>query len=42
MATERVARHFDDHVLSCGLTAYAHPLTCAAIAAAIEPTGTTT
>jgi taurine--2-oxoglutarate transaminase len=30
-----VARHFDDHVLSCGLTAYAHPLTCAAIAAAL-------
>jgi taurine---2-oxoglutarate transaminase len=30
------ARHFDDHVLSCGLTAYAHPLTCAAIVAAIE------
>jgi taurine--2-oxoglutarate transaminase len=32
----RIARHFDDHVLSCGLTAYAHPLTCAAIAAAID------
>lgn len=32
----RVARHFDDHVLSCGLTAYAHPLTCAAVIAAIE------
>ena len=31
-----VARHFDDHLLSCGLTAYAHPLTCAAIVAAIE------
>jgi taurine---2-oxoglutarate transaminase len=31
----RLARHFDDHVLSCGLTAYAHPLTCAAIVAAI-------
>jgi taurine---2-oxoglutarate transaminase len=31
-----IARHFDDHVLSCGLTAYAHPLTCAAIVAAIE------
>jgi taurine---2-oxoglutarate transaminase len=30
-----IARHFDDHVLSCGLTAYAHPLTCAAIVAAI-------
>jgi taurine--2-oxoglutarate transaminase len=36
LVSARVARHFDDHVLSCGLTAYAHPLTCAAIAAAIE------
>jgi taurine--2-oxoglutarate transaminase len=31
-----IARHFDDHVLSCGLTAYAHPLTCAAIVATID------
>ena len=31
-----IARYFDDHVLQCGLTAYAHPLTCAAIVAAIE------
>jgi taurine--2-oxoglutarate transaminase len=31
----KIARFFDDHVLSCGLTTYAHPLTCAAIAAAI-------
>ncbi len=36
IVTEAVARHFDDHVLSCGLTTYAHPLTCAAIVAAIE------
>jgi taurine--2-oxoglutarate transaminase len=36
VASARLARHFDDHTLSCGLTAYAHPLTCAAIAAAIE------
>jgi taurine--2-oxoglutarate transaminase len=35
IASARVARHFDDHVLSCGLTAYAHPLTCAAIVAAL-------
>jgi taurine---2-oxoglutarate transaminase len=35
VAGPAVARFFDDHVLSCGLTAYAHPLTCAAIAAAI-------
>jgi taurine---2-oxoglutarate transaminase len=36
IVTDRIARHFDDHVLQCGLTAYAHPLTCAAIVAAIE------
>ncbi len=33
---ERIARHFDDHVLLCGLTTYAHPVTCAAIVGAIE------
>jgi len=27
---ERVARHFDDHLLACGLTLYAHPTACAA------------
>lgn len=27
---DRVAAHFDDHVLACGLTSYAHPLGCAA------------
>lgn len=27
---ERVARHFDEHVLACGLTYYAHPTACAA------------
>ncbi len=32
----RVAQHFDTTPLSCGLTAYGHPLTCAAIAAAID------
>lgn len=31
-----IARHFDDVVLQCGLTAYAHPLVCAAIVAAVE------
>jgi taurine--2-oxoglutarate transaminase len=36
LVSERIARHFDDRVLQCGLTAYAHPLTCAAIVAAIE------
>jgi taurine--2-oxoglutarate transaminase len=35
LASSKVARFFDDHVLSCGLTAYGHPLACAAIAAAI-------
>ncbi|CAN5247039.1 aspartate aminotransferase family protein [soil metagenome] len=27
---ERIAKHFDDHVLACGLTYYAHPTACAA------------
>jgi taurine--2-oxoglutarate transaminase len=36
IVTERIARHFDEQVLWCGLTSYAHPLTCAAIVAAIE------
>ncbi len=36
IASGRVARHFDDNPLRCGLTSYAHPLTCAAIAAAIN------
>jgi taurine--2-oxoglutarate transaminase len=36
VVSDRIARHFDDHVLSCGLTTYAHPLVCAAIVAAIE------
>ena len=27
---ERVARHFDERVLACGLTYYAHPIACAA------------
>jgi len=36
VVTERIARHFDDDVLWCGLTAYAHPLVCEAIVATIE------
>jgi taurine--2-oxoglutarate transaminase len=36
IVSERIARHFDDHVLVCGLTSYAHPLVCAAIVATIE------
>jgi taurine--2-oxoglutarate transaminase len=35
LVSARISRHFDDHPLSCGLTAYAHPLTCAAMVAAI-------
>jgi taurine---2-oxoglutarate transaminase len=27
---ERVAKHFDEQILACGLTYYAHPLACAA------------
>jgi len=36
IVTDRIARHFDEHVLVCGLTSYGHPLVCEAIAAAIE------
>jgi taurine--2-oxoglutarate transaminase len=36
IVTDRVARHFDDNVLVCGLTSYAHPLVCEAIGAAID------
>jgi len=36
IVTDRIAHHFDDHVLVCGLTAYAHPLVCEAIVATIE------
>ncbi len=32
---ERLADHFEEHVLACGLTNYAHPLGCAAALAAI-------
>ena len=27
---DRIAKHFEDHVLACGLTYYAHPTACAA------------
>ena len=36
IVTDRIARHFDDHVLVCGLTSYAHPLVCEAVVATIE------
>jgi taurine--2-oxoglutarate transaminase len=36
IVTDRIARHFDENVLVCGLTSYAHPLVCEAIVAAIE------
>jgi taurine--2-oxoglutarate transaminase len=36
VVTERIARHFDQNVLVCGLTSYAHPLVCEGVVAAIE------
>jgi taurine--2-oxoglutarate transaminase len=33
---ERVAAYFDDHVLACGLTYYAHPTACAAAVATLD------
>jgi taurine--2-oxoglutarate transaminase len=36
IVTDRIARHFDENVLVCGLTSYGHPLVCEAIVAAIE------
>ena len=36
IVTDRIARHFDENVLVCGLTSYAHPLVCEAIVAAVE------
>jgi taurine---2-oxoglutarate transaminase len=36
LVNQRIAHHFDDQVLWCGLTSYAHPLVCAAIVAAIQ------
>jgi taurine--2-oxoglutarate transaminase len=36
VVSERIARHFDQHVLVCGLTSYAHPLVCEGVVAAIE------
>ena len=32
----QIAQHFDDNTLWCGLTGYAHPISCAAAVAAIE------
>lgn len=36
LVNDRVASHFTDNILACGLTSYAHPLGCAAGLAAIE------
>jgi len=36
MVSEAVARHFDDRPLVCGLTHYAHPVSCAAAVASME------
>jgi taurine--2-oxoglutarate transaminase len=33
---DRVARHFDERILACGLTFYAHPLGCAAAVATMN------
>jgi taurine--2-oxoglutarate transaminase len=30
LVSDRIAKHFEDHVLACGLTYYAHPTACAA------------
>ncbi|MBU1431055.1 aminotransferase class III-fold pyridoxal phosphate-dependent enzyme [Myxococcota bacterium] len=34
--SDRIAAHFEDEKLWCGLTSYAHPIACAAAKAAIE------
>jgi taurine--2-oxoglutarate transaminase len=36
MVSSAIAAHFDDHKLWCGLTQYAHPVSCAAAMAVIE------
>ncbi|PRP99363.1 Taurine--pyruvate aminotransferase [Enhygromyxa salina] len=36
MVSEAIARRFDDEVLWCGLTHYAHPVSCAAAVGSIE------
>src|SRR4029079_11648564 len=36
IVSERIARQFDDKILACGLTYYAHPLACAAANAALD------
>src|SRR5690242_16890534 len=33
---DRVSRHFDEKILACGLTFYAHPLGCAAACATLD------
>ena len=39
IVSQRIADFFEDEVLSCGLTTYAHPMVCSAICAAIEAYG---
>ena len=36
IVTDRIARHFDEQVLVCGLTSYAHPLVCEAFNAVLQ------
>jgi taurine--2-oxoglutarate transaminase len=33
---DKIAKHFEDHVLACGLTYYAHPTACAAAVEAMK------
>jgi len=33
---EKIAKHFEQHVLACGLTYYAHPTACAAAVATLD------
>ncbi|HEY6967979.1 MAG TPA: aspartate aminotransferase family protein [Candidatus Angelobacter sp.] len=36
LVTEKIARHFDDKILWCGLTNFAHPVSCAAAVATLR------
>lgn len=36
LCNEAISAHFDDHPLVCGLTHYAHPLSCAAAVATLD------
>jgi taurine---2-oxoglutarate transaminase len=36
IVSAKIAKHFDEHVLACGLTYYAHPTACAAAVATMQ------